>query len=63
MRLYWEVVRITARRMATYRGATFAGVVGWRLAELLPLQDEQRQALLQIDDPHHRLYRLLALLP
>jgi Lon protease-like protein len=40
-----------------------AAWVGWRLAELLPLQDEQRQALLQIDDPHQRLDRLLALLP
>lgn len=27
MRLYWEVARTTARRMATYRGATFAGIV------------------------------------
>lgn len=27
MRLYWEVVRQTARRMATYRGAAFAGAV------------------------------------
>lgn len=27
MRLYWEVARTTARRMATYRGATVAGVV------------------------------------
>jgi ABC-2 type transport system permease protein len=26
MRLYWEVARSTARRMATYRGATVAGV-------------------------------------
>lgn len=40
-----------------------AAWVGWRLAELLPLQDAQRQALLQIDDPHERLDRLLALLP
>ena len=40
-----------------------AAWVGWRLAELLPLQDEQRQALLQIDDPHQRLDRLLVLLP
>jgi Lon protease-like protein len=40
-----------------------AAWVGWRLAELLPLQDEQRQALLQLDDPHQRLDRLLALLP
>jgi ABC-2 type transport system permease protein len=27
MRLYWEVARATARRMATYRGAAFAGLV------------------------------------
>ena len=27
LRLYWEVTRTTARRMATYRGATFAGIV------------------------------------
>ncbi len=27
MRLYWEVARTTARRLATYRAATFAGVV------------------------------------
>ena len=40
-----------------------AAWVGWRLAELLPLQDPQRQALLQLDDPHQRLDRLLALLP
>lgn len=33
--------------------------VGWRLAELLPLTQAQRQALLQIDDPHARLQRLL----
>jgi Lon protease-like protein len=37
--------------------------VGWRLAELLPLENAQRQALLQTDDPHERLDRLLALLP
>ena len=36
-----------------------AGWVGWRLAELLPLSDEQRLALLQEDDPHQRLERLL----
>jgi Lon protease-like protein len=40
-----------------------AGWVGWRLAELLPLSDEQRQLLLQEDDPHARLDALLALLP
>ena len=33
--------------------------VGWRLAELLPLSDAQRQTLLQLDDPHARLQRLL----
>lgn len=40
-----------------------AAWVGWRLAELLPLQDAQRQALLQEDDPHARLDQLLRLLP
>lgn len=39
-----------------------AAWVGWRLAELLPLADVQRQSLLQHDDPHARLDRLLALL-
>jgi len=37
-----------------------AAWVGWRLAELLPLADLQRQALLQEDDPHARLQQLLA---
>jgi Lon protease-like protein len=32
-----------------------ASWVGWRLAELLPLQESQRQGLLQMDDPHARL--------
>lgn len=40
-----------------------AAWVGWRLAELLPLSDEQRQSLLQAPGPHARLDRLLALLP
>ena len=40
-----------------------AAWVGWRLAELLPLEQLQRQALLQQDDPHARLDSLLALLP
>ena len=40
-----------------------AAWVGWRLAELLPLADLQRQALLQIDDPHERLDQLLTLIP
>ena len=38
-----------------------AAWVGWRLVELLPLADQQRQALLQEDDPHVRLDELLAL--
>lgn len=40
-----------------------AAWVGWRLAELLPLADIQRQSLLQEHDPHHRLDQLLTLLP
>ncbi|MGO1070024.1 LON peptidase substrate-binding domain-containing protein [Lysobacter sp. CA199] len=40
-----------------------AAWVGWRLAELLPLSLQQRQMLLQMDDPHQRLDQLLALLP
>lgn len=40
-----------------------AAWVGWRLAELLPLQDGQRQQLLQLHDPHERLDHLLALIP
>lgn len=39
-----------------------AAWVGWRLAELLPLSDQQRQSLLQQDDPHARLDGLLAAL-
>ena len=38
-----------------------AAWVGWRLAELLPLHDAQRQELLQMDDPNARLDRLLTL--
>ena len=40
-----------------------ANWVSWRLAELLPLEGPQRLQLLQIDDPHQRLERVLALLP
>ena len=40
-----------------------AAWVGWRLAEMLPLEDTQRQQLLQNDDPHERMDRLLSLLP
>lgn len=49
---------------AVHRQARFdeAAWVGWRLAELLPLDVMQRQALLQDDDAHARLDRLLALI-
>lgn len=40
-----------------------AAWVGWRLAELLPLAEPQRLALLEIDDPHQRLDRLLGWMP
>lgn len=36
-----------------------AAWVGWRLSELMPLSPVQRQALLQLDDPHARLQQLL----
>ncbi|RXR08806.1 LON peptidase substrate-binding domain-containing protein [Pseudoxanthomonas composti] len=39
-----------------------AAWVGWRLAELLPLSDQQRLAVLQEDDVHTRLDRLLSLM-
>ena len=37
--------------------------VGWRLGEWLPLTHAQRQGLLQEDDPHMRLQRLVEQLP
>lgn len=40
-----------------------ASWVSWRLAELLPLANAQRQELLQLDDAHQRLDRLISLLP
>jgi uncharacterized protein len=40
-----------------------AAWVGWRLAELLPLTEQQRLGLLQLDDPHQRLDQLLAWMP
>jgi Lon protease-like protein len=39
-----------------------AAWIGWRLAELLPLSDQQRQSLLQDDDPHARLDQLLGMM-
>lgn len=40
-----------------------AGWVGWQLAQLLPLEDRQRLQLLQLDDVHQRLDRLLGWIP
>jgi Lon protease-like protein len=40
-----------------------AAWVGWRLAELLPLAEQQRLQLLQEHDPHQRLDRLLEWIP
>ncbi|MFC7520655.1 LON peptidase substrate-binding domain-containing protein [Xanthomonas populi] len=37
-----------------------AAWVGWRLAELLPLTEQQRLSLLQQDDAHRRLDQVLA---
>jgi len=36
-----------------------AGWIGWRLAELLPLDEHQRLELLQEADPHVRLQKIL----
>jgi len=40
-----------------------AAWVGWRLAQLLPLEEPQRLQLLQLDDVHERLDRMLGWLP
>ncbi|WP_457319669.1 LON peptidase substrate-binding domain-containing protein [Stenotrophomonas sp. P5_B8] len=40
-----------------------AAWVGWRLAELLPLEEPHRLQLLQHDDPHQRLEDLLGWMP
>lgn len=40
-----------------------AAWVGWRLAEWLPLAPPDKQHLLEIDDPHLRLQRLVERLP
>jgi Lon protease-like protein len=39
-----------------------AAWVGWRLAELLPVSNEQRLSLLQEDDPHARLQRIMEMI-
>ncbi|WP_425500787.1 LON peptidase substrate-binding domain-containing protein [Pseudoxanthomonas winnipegensis] len=59
--------KIFEKAGATPPGMTAADLdsaawVGWRLAELLPLSDAQRLAVLQEDDPHARLDHLLALM-
>jgi len=36
-----------------------AAWVGWRLAGVLPMELDERQALLELEDPHARLQRLL----
>ena len=40
-----------------------AAWVGYRLAELLPIRNLERQALLEMDDPLERLQSLLRILP
>jgi len=40
-----------------------AGWVGYRLAELLPLENKEKQLLLQIGDPLERLQLLIDVLP
>ena len=40
-----------------------AAWVGWKLAELMPLEESQRLQLLQRDDPHQRLDDLLGWIP
>ncbi len=40
-----------------------AGWVGFRIAELLPLEDRERQHLLQLGDPIERLAQLMHYLP
>jgi Lon protease-like protein len=37
--------------------------VGWRLAEVLPLETSERQVLLEMDDPMERLAQITAWLP
>ncbi|RPE75737.1 LON peptidase substrate-binding domain-containing protein [Vulcaniibacterium tengchongense] len=63
--LLQQIIEYTGSEHAQAPHALFddAAWVGWRLAELLPLEPAQRQELLQLDDPHQRLDRLLALLP
>lgn len=64
---------VLLERILEQAGGEFAGAgpaqldqaawVGWRLAELLPLQEQQRLALLQEDDPQQRLELMLSWIP
>ena len=60
-----QVIERTGGDYAKVPPAKFdeAAWVSWRLAELLPLGNSQRQMLLQESDPHSRLDRLLAMMP
>ncbi|MET3145122.1 UNVERIFIED_ORG: Lon protease-like protein [Xanthomonas axonopodis] len=68
-----SLLAMVLERMLEQVGGEFASVgpglldqaawVGWRLAELLPLTEQQRLSLLQQDDPHRRLDQLLAWMP
>ncbi len=52
-------------RYPSFQPADLQDVVwlGYRLAELLPLENTERQSLLQLSDPLQRLQVLLELLP
>ena len=64
---------VLLERILEQAGGEFAGAgpaqldqaawVGWRLAELLPLQEQQRLALLQEDDPQQRLDLIVSWIP
>lgn len=57
------VVHFGTHERAQARDYDNADWVGWRLSELLPLSALQRQSMLEEDDPHRRLDRILELLP
>lgn len=73
LRAEHSLLATVLERMLEQVGGEFASVgpglldqaawVGWRLAELLPLTEQQRLSLLQQDDPHRRLDQLLAWMP
>ena len=64
-RLYWEVLRTTARRMSTYRGATFAGVFtntvfGFLIASILRAVFEQTGTIGSFDTTDAVTFTFLA---